>query len=201
MEVIAPPSEASGSVAVLAGSFHPITRAHVALAEAALEFAGSVWFVMPRAFPHKRYEDVPLEARIAIVVQAAAAHPRFGVAITEAGLFAEIASEFRASLAPRELAFLCGRDAAERIVGWNYAGGPAIEEQLCGYRLLVADRQGSYAPPAHLAHAVARIEVPLEYGEDSATEVRRRIRQGEPWRHLVPHPAAPLIARAYRGRR
>ncbi|MBL8295511.1 MAG: adenylyltransferase/cytidyltransferase family protein, partial [Bryobacterales bacterium] len=60
---------------ILPGSFHPITRAHLALARAALAVVDEVILVMPRRFPHKDYERVTLEQRIELVRRAAASEP------------------------------------------------------------------------------------------------------------------------------
>ena len=40
---------------ILPGTFNPPTRAHVALAEAALGEVDEALFVLPRSFPHKEY--------------------------------------------------------------------------------------------------------------------------------------------------
>jgi hypothetical protein len=79
---------------------------------------------------------------------------RFSIAATERGLFIEIAEEVRAVYgAEARLSFLRGRDAAERIVNWDYGRPGAIEQMLEVFDLLVASRQGEYAPPDHLRAA------------------------------------------------
>jgi nicotinate (nicotinamide) nucleotide adenylyltransferase len=196
MEVIAAPSRTS-VLAVLCGSFHPVTRAHMALAHAALECCDGLLFVMPRRFPHKSYGEVTLEQRIETVRLAVACEARFGVAVTEGGLFREIAAEIRAALSAGELWFVCGRDAAERIVAWDYGEGPGIAEQLRQFGLLVADRQGGYRAPPDLTHRVRRIAMAPGFGDDSATEVRRRIGSGQPWEHLVPEAVVDRIRRLW----
>lgn len=185
-------------IGILAGSFHPVTRAHLALARAALTVVDEVILVMPRRFPHKGYEQVNLEQRIQLLRRAAAsAEGRFSVAITEGGLFLEIAREARQAYPESVFFFLCGRDAAERIVGWNYSGESPIEEQLSEFSLLVADRQGRYQAPVHLQDRVVRLELDNVFDAISATEVRRRIAEGRSWRHLVPDAIAEEIARLY----
>jgi len=184
-------------IALLAGAFNPITRAHLALARSALQFADTVLFAMPRRLPHKSYGTVTFEQRFAIVGAAIAGEPRFGAAITEGGLFREMAAEIAASHGPAQLWCVCGRDAAERIVAWDYGDGATIEEQLRHFGLLVADRLGTYLPPPGLAGRIRRLPLPLEYQEMSSTEVRRRLAEGEPWEHLVPPSAAAAIREAY----
>ena len=121
------------------------------------------------------------------MLREAARDPRYSIAATDRGLFIEIAAECREHY-PREtrLLFVCGRDAAERIVNWDYGRAGAIEEQLREYELLVASRGGDYVAPEALRPRVHALDIPLECQRMSSTEVRRRMAAGEPWRHLVP---------------
>jgi len=87
--------------------------------------------VLPRRFPHKEYEDVTLEQRLEMVLAATAHQPAISVGISEGGLFADIAAECRAAYGEGvELRFLCGSDAAQRIVEWPYAPELPIGRQL-----------------------------------------------------------------------
>jgi nicotinate-nucleotide adenylyltransferase len=184
---------------ILPGAFHPPTCAHLALARAALAEVDEVLFVLPRAFPHKQYEAVGLAERTRLVAQATAGEPRFSVGISDGGLFIEIARECRDAYGPgTDLWFVCGRDAAERIVNWDYGRPGAIEEMLEEFGLLVADRDGRYDPPLHLAKRIRRLPLPGDYAEVSATEVRTRISTGRPWEHLVPESIVDLVRRLYR---
>jgi nicotinic acid mononucleotide adenylyltransferase len=94
---------------------------------------------------------------------------------------------------------LCGRDAAERIVNWDYRDEPPIERQLDEFELLVAPRGGVYVPPPALASRIAALAVGEEFSALSSSEVRRRIRGGEPWRHLVPETITDQVAALYAG--
>lgn len=189
---------AKGRLGVLAGSFNPPTVAHLALAGAALRHMDEVVFVLPETFPHKSYEGAGMEARLSMLLAATEPEPRFSVAISGNGLFAGIAGELRQKYDPSvELAFICGRDAAERIVGWDYRDGRSIEEQLREFSLLVAARQGEFRPPPSLADRIVTLDLPEEFQTHSASAVREAIRQGRPWEALVPVPIAPLIRRYY----
>jgi nicotinic acid mononucleotide adenylyltransferase len=95
------------------------------------------------------------------------------------------------------LFFLCGRDAAERIVNWDYGEPGAIVEQLREYRLLVAPRAGRYEPPPALCARIQALPIPGGYDEVSASEVRVKIARGERWEHLVPEPIVPLVRKIY----
>lgn len=154
--------------------------------------------MLPGVFPHKRYEGVALEQRLEMVLAATTHEPRFSVAVSEGGLFLEIARECRAAYGEdTRLAFLCGRDAAERIIGWDYGDGPSIEEQLREFHLLVARRGGAYTPSAALRHAVRPLQLAGDFEEVSATEVRHRIASGEPWQHLVPEAIRAQVRSLY----
>src|SRR5690242_20208760 len=105
---------------VFPGTFNPPTRAHVALARAALASVDEVVFVLPREFPHKTFEGASFEDRVRMLEAALAGEPRFSIAASRGGLFIEIARECREAYgAETGLYFLCGRDAAERIVDWD----------------------------------------------------------------------------------
>jgi nicotinate-nucleotide adenylyltransferase len=179
-------------VGVLAGAFNPVTRAHLALADAALHRVDEVICVVPRAYPHKEFHGAALEDRIAMLKLA---DGRYRVETTEGGLFIDIARELRR--ADTELFFICGRDAAERIIHWDYGEAGAIETMLDEFSLLVADRGGTYEAPAHLRHRVHALPLDEDFSEVSSTEVRRRIAAGEPWEHLVPPPIVERVRKIY----
>ncbi len=172
-------------VAILPGAFNPPTRAHLALAQAALATVDEVLFLLPREMPHKTYSGVPYAERVALVLMAVEHEPRFSVGSSEGGLFVEIAREAKENY-PGELAFLCGRDAAERIVTWDYGALGTIGEILEEFELLVASRNGDYYPPDELRHRIHSLELPEAYDHVAATEVRKRIGRDESWRELVP---------------
>ncbi len=65
------------------------------------------------------------------------------------------------------------------------------------FELLVAARAGGYEPPAEIRGSVHPLEIPEETGLISATEVRERIRRGEPWEHLVPREIVALAREIY----
>ena len=123
---------------------------------------------------------------------------RFSIAATEKGLFIEIARECRESYGPgTEFYFLCGRDAAERIVNWDYGRASAFREQLKEYQLLVAPRHGAYEPPPEMRSRIHPLAMPADYDDCSATEVRTRVRDGKPWEYLVPERIVPVVQEIY----
>ena len=181
---------------VFPGGFHPPTRAHLALAEAALAHVDEVLFVLPESFPHKTYDGVGLDDRLAMLA-AASSRPEFSIGVSRGGLFIDIAREARETHEAAEIYILCGRDAAERIVGWDYGEPGAFARMLDEFQMLVAARAGGYAPPAGLAARIHPLAVEGNWDEVSATEVRRRIREGEPWASLIPEAIEDAVRRLY----
>jgi nicotinate-nucleotide adenylyltransferase len=186
------------TLGVLAGTFNPPTRAHLALAAAALGTAEEVVFVLPRVFPHKEYAGASFEDRVRMLELAAAHEPRYSIASTEAGLFIDVARACRRAYgAGVRIVFPCGSDAAARIVNWDYGRAGAIAGQLEEFELLVAERGSRYTPPPELAARIHALEIDPAVRQVSSTEVRERIGRGEPWRHLVPEAIAAVAEKCY----
>jgi nicotinate-nucleotide adenylyltransferase len=188
---------------ILPGSFNPPTRAHLALAEAALgdphARLGEVVLVLPRSFPHKKYDGANFTQRADMLRAAVDRQPSLAAAASAGGLFIEIAQECRGAYGPStQLTFVCGRDAAERVVGWDYGNPNAINQMLETFQLLVACREGTYEPPAHLRRYISAMALPADLNSVSASDVRRRIREGLPWQHLVPDAIIPMVREVYR---
>ena len=184
---------------ILPAAFNPPTRAHLALAQSALSTVDEVLFVLPRAFPHKPYEDATFDQRVQMLMAATAGEPSYSIAASDRGLFVEIAAECREAYSQNaRLLFICGRDAAERIVAWDYGEPDALGRMLNQFELLVAARHGEYEPPAEIHDRVHALDVPAEISQISATAVRDRLRRGAPWEHLVPSEIVPLVREIYR---
>jgi len=183
------------SLALLPAAFHPPTRAHEAMLRAALGHCEAALAVLPRTLPHKEYDGIGLEQRLEIVRPMLS--ERMAAAVSAGGLFYEIAREAREHFPEARMHLVCGRDAAERIVGCRYEGQPPIEEQLCEYRLLVAARGGEFTAPPTLREGVDALDLPGDLAEVSSTQVRERMAAGEPWEHLAPGPSVELIRRYY----
>ena len=184
-------------VGVLAGSFNPPTVAHFHLLEAAAGHVDELVCVVPRVLPHKIYHGASLEQRVEMLT-APGLRPDYSVAVSDGGLIAEIAGECRGEYGETaRLLFLCGRDAAERIVGWKYEREEMLAEMFQQFSLLVARRQGEYVAPDHLAGRIRCLEIAEGWDSVSATEVRQRIASGAGWRDLVPDSIESEILRLY----
>jgi nicotinate-nucleotide adenylyltransferase len=191
-------TEKPARLGILSGTFHPPTRAHLALARAGLAVTDEVLFVLPRVFPHKTYEAVGFTERLRMLEAALAGEPRFSIATTEGGLFVEIARECRTAYGVKtQLKFLCGRDAAQRIVNWDYGKPGTFKRMLREFELLVADRKGTYEPPPDMQDRVHRLPIACDYDDISASDVRGRIARGEAWEHLHPEAIVPLVRELY----
>jgi nicotinic acid mononucleotide adenylyltransferase len=193
MRLIVPPAVEPRKLGLLPGSFNPPTRAHLALADAALNEVDEVLLVLPGILPHKAWEGATLEQRTGMLSLITSSRARVGAAVSEGGLFAEIAREARALYADAEIYIVCGRDAAERIVGWDYGEPDAIMRQLQEFRLLVAPRAGCYDAPPNLAHAIQPLPL-ATYDEFASSRVRER---SAGWRDLVPEEIAHLVESIY----
>lgn len=190
----APAAGGSYRLGILPGTFNPPTRAHAALMTAAAGHVDEVLCVIPKVFPHKSYHGASLEDRLAMLERTGTA----SIAVTDQGLFIDIARECRQEYgAGTELIFLCGRDAAERIVEWKYGEPGAIDRMLEEFSLLVAARHGEYEPPERLAHRVRTLELGGDWNEVSSTEVRARIARGASVDDLVPEAIRDMVVRIY----
>lgn len=188
----------STRLAVFPGSFNPVTVAHVALADAALSVADEVVFVLPRIFPHKVYAGASFAERVELLCLALSDRVNFSIASSEGGLFVEIAEECRHAYGDIQLSFLCGRDAAERIAGWDYGEPGTFQAMLRQFDFLVAARSGSYLPEETHRASFTALEVPPGLDHVSASEIRARIARGERWEHLVPPAVQQRVREIYR---
>lgn len=153
--------------------------------------------MLPREFPHKEYFGASLEQRIEML-QSAGLTVRHSIAVSDRGLFIDIARECREHYgSDPKLYFLCGSDAAERIMTWDYGRPGAVEEMLNEFQLLVAPRGGKYRAPAKLRHKIHHLRFDKEHRDVSSTDVRERIARGQAWEHLVPGPLRHRIRQIY----
>lgn len=185
-------------LAIFPGTFNPPTIAHEAMAMAAIPLVDEVLYVLPEAFPHKEYDTgAGFEDRIHLLLRMAEDTP-CSVASTQGGLFIDIARECRMAYgAATQLYFLCGRDAAERIVMWDYGEPGAFARMLGEFELLVAGRDGVYEAPAEFRSRIHNLNLDRDYSGCSASQVRARIARKEPWEHLVPAAIRDEVRRIY----
>lgn len=185
-----------GRIALLPGAWNPPTRAHIAMLRAALDWASESVLVLPRSLPHKEFDGAEFARRAEWIRRIAEAHG-LSAAISDGGLFIEMARECRAATGASQVFLVCGRDAAERIVAWDYGTSGSIHSQLNEYRMLVAPRAGAYVSPLNLAGRIHALALAGNWHDISSTEVRQRIQSGAAWADLVPAEIAADVAAAY----
>lgn len=185
-------------VAVFLGAFHPPTVAHVALARAAGEHVDAVIWAMPEAFPHKYYEGVGRDERLAMVLEATAD----AVALTRENLFFAVAEEVSLALPGVRTHLLTGEDSARRLIEWDYGRGAEwkrryLMENFERFPILTTRRAGDWTVPAEYASYFCWLDGYGETAEISSTCVRERIANGEEWRAMVPEALWARVAELY----
>ncbi|HEY3442268.1 MAG TPA: hypothetical protein VGK29_16020 [Paludibaculum sp.] len=196
MEFLHRATPGGGGIALLPGAWNPPTRAHVAMLRAALDWASEAVLVLPRSLPHKEFDGAEFSRR-AEWIRSIARSNGLSAGISDGGLFIEMARECRAATGASQVFLVCGRDAAERIVSWDYGTAGSIHSQLDEYQMLVAPRAGAYVPPEDLAARIHALTLGGNWHDVSSTEVRQRIQNAAAWADLVPAEIAADVAAAY----
>lgn len=177
---------------MLAGAFNPVTRAHAELARAARPMVDEIVCVLPKVYPHKHFHGATLDQRIEMIERTGLADR---VEVVDSGLFIDIARDLRRPGTTIE--FICGADAAERVIRWDYGEPGAIDRMLQEFSLLVAPRATPFEPPEHLSHRVQSLPVATGFEEVSSTEVRDRVASRKPWEQMVPESIVDLVSKIY----
>src|SRR5690348_3214322 len=138
-------------VGVFAGSFNPLTRAHVALANAARRAAGLdalLWACAAASVDKERVERAALVDRLAQMCAFVAGRRREALALLNRGLYVDEARTLRALLAPSaELTLIVGYDKIVQIFDPKYYADrdTALRALFSLAHLLVAPREGEGA--------------------------------------------------------
>lgn len=200
-------------VGILGGTFDPVHRAHLALAQAALDRLGLaqvLWIPAGRP-PHRAAPRTAAADRLAMVRAAIAGEPRFVLDASEADSSApsytvETLERLRRERgAAQPLVLLMGADAFRGLPGWHRW------RELFGLaHLAVATRPGfplaNFAPELAVEYSSRRLASPefvtpaggivtfeLVAGTVSATEVRGLVAAGAPDAQLVELLPAPVL--------
>ena len=190
-------------IGVLGGTFNPIHRGHLAIAEAARAKLSldEVYFVPAARTPLKEDGSIlAAEHRLRMVRLAIADYPDFKLSTVEIdrpgpSYTVDTIAELRDKLgAENELFFIIGWDSLSQFPGWRE---PARIIQMC--RLVAVPRPGySFPDRVSLETALPGLSQRLILlGEPkidiSASEIRQRAERGESISHLVPEPVAEYI--------
>lgn len=196
------------TVALLSGSFDPMTIAHAALADAAAARADLVLLVYAARTLPKDGEAVPplLSGRDRLRTMEAFARdrPKLLPALASHGLLVEQAEAARLRFPLARLFLIMGSDKALQILDPKWYPDPeAALSRLFGLAsVLYADRSGeeglverTLARPEHGAwrSSFERLPIPPEVAAVSSREVRDRLLRGEDVRPLVPPQAHPFL--------
>jgi len=179
---------AARRVGVFAGSFNPLTRAHVALVNAALRSANLdvvIWACAAVSVDKERVERAALVDRLAQMRVFVAGRRRDALALLNRGLYVDEARTLRTLLSPTaELTLLVGYDKIVQIFDPKYYDDrdAALRALFSLARLLVAPRGDDGAdalatllaqPENHpFAAHVSYLNVPSTWLRDSSTEAR-----------------------------
>ncbi len=180
-------------VGVLGGTFDPVHHGHLAAASevcAALQL-DQVLLVPANRQPFKEgFDSATPEDRLEMCRLAVEGDERFAVSpvdIERGGITYSVdtLADLQAQLPEASLYFITGADALARLDEWRDAERLTELAQFVG-----VTRPGHSLPQLDTAYAL--IEVPAL--AVSSTDVRRRVRAGEPIRYLVPRAVADYIA-------
>lgn len=200
-------------VGVFAGTFNPLTRAHVTLANAARRAAGLdalIWACAAASVDKEQVERAALVDRLAQMRAFVASRRRETLALLNRGLYVDEARTIRALLAPSaELTLIVGYDKIVQIFDPKYYADrdAALRALFSLARLLVAPREGEGAEALAalldqrenrpFASHVRYLDVPAGYAHDSSTEARALAAESHPdivaLSHLLP-PAGLALA-------
>ena len=181
-------------IGLFGGSFDPVHHGHLIVARVALEALGleELRLVPAREQPFKQgRHGAAAEHRAAMLELAIAGEPGFRVERAElerAGpsYTVDTLRALRDQVPGGSLVLLVGADAAAELGAWREAA--ALPELA---RIVAFARPGSAPPESPLIERTIRVPAV----DISATEVRRRVREGRSIRYWVPDPVAEYILR------
>ncbi len=179
-------------IGLFGGTFNPPHLGHLLLAEGAREALGldEVLWIPAHLPPHKPVEgNVSAEERCQLVERAIEGHPHFKICRLELerpppSYTIDTVLKLQAERPGNEWFFLLGAEAAEQLPTWRQA-----DRLLSLVRFAAVPRPGH--PPGKLPPGVETIAVKTL--DLSASEIRRRIREGRDIRDLVPDPVRRMI--------
>lgn len=164
------------------------------MALAALAHAEEVVLMLAARMPHKEISQDELCRRLEWMKLLAGSDERISVATAAGGLYVEMVREARQVADIAEVGIVCGRDAAERAIGWDYGEGPGFTDQLKEFTLLVAPRMGRIKVEGPIASRIVELDLDENLQLLSSTEARGRFDAGERWEDIIPARIAAKIS-------
>jgi nicotinate-nucleotide adenylyltransferase len=183
---------------VFGGTFDPPHLGHLAVASDLHSRLSldRVIFVPAAVSPFKRETDAaPAELRLEMVRAATAGDARFVVERVELdrpgpSYMVDTLRELLSRLPDAELWLLIGADVARDLSRWR---APGEIVRLARIAVFARDGEANLEELEEIGYPF--IPVPVLRLDISATEVRRRVRAGEPIRYLVPDAVREIIER------
>jgi nicotinate-nucleotide adenylyltransferase len=181
-------------IGLLGGSFDPVHHGHLIVGQVAREMLGldDLRFVPARQQPFKAgRHGAAAEHRAAMLDLAVAGSAGMSVERAELGrsgpsYTVDTLRQLREREPGTTYTLLLGADAAVELAAWH-----RVREIPELARIVVFARPGSAVPASPLIADVIRVPAM----EISATEIRRRVRDGRPIRYWVPDSVAEYISR------
>jgi nicotinic acid mononucleotide adenylyltransferase len=196
-------------VALLAGSFDPITIGHAAMADAAIEQADLVVLVYAvRTLPKEGAPEPPLLGeidRLAWLDQFRNSRERVAIGLSSHGLLADQAEAASERFLGAELSVVVGSDKLLQLLdpAWYEDRDGTLGSMFERARVLYAVRaedEGAVATAlespetARWRHRFERLAVSPQVAAVSSRDLRARHRRGEDIAPLVPEAVRPLLA-------
>ena len=186
-------------IGIMGGTFDPIHYGHLVTAEIARsKFAlDTVVFVPSGHPPHKQSLPGHAEQRLMMTLLATVANPYFQVSRSEVdrngpSYTYDTLKEFREASGPgSKFYFITGADAVLEMLTWHNAEKLV---DLCSF--IAATRPGYHLTdvrrlPPNFLNKIEMMQVPAL--SISSTDIRRRIRAGEPIKYLLPEAVETYI--------
>ncbi len=193
---------------IFGGTFNPIHNGHVALARTLLESAGldEVWFVVSPQNPWKQNQTLlDDQLRLEMTRAALADEPRmtasdYEFALPRPSYMWNTLQAMTKDHPDREFILLIGGDNWAGFDRWY-----CYEEIMRNHSIVVyprsnesslsdsslSTRPSSLSPLNSSPKGVRILETPLL--DISSTDIRRRIKEKQPWQHLVPTAVSKII--------
>jgi cytidyltransferase-like protein len=195
-------------VAILSGSFDPLTIGHAALAEAALHHADIVLLVYSvRTIPKEEAVPGPLfteDERLAVLEAFCEARPGIEPALCSHGLLAEQVAAAAARFPSSRLALVMGSDKVRQLLdpSWYVDGQLTLQSLFSRARVLYALRRGEEDMIRDLLEQphnrvwrerLARLEVSRDVAGVSSRLIRELVANGSDVTGLVPPESMALL--------
>ena len=183
---------------IFGGSFNPIHNGHIQLARQLREAAGldEVWLMVSPQNPLKQQAGLLADdLRLQMAQKALVDDPNICVSDYEFHLPRpsytwNTLQNLEQDYPDREFVLLIGGDNWERFHRWYRA-----DDIIRNYQLIVYPRRGSDIDIENLPPSVTVVEAELL--DISSTDIRRRVRRGQPITGMVPDSVVKDVERLY----